>query len=189
MDAFEQVVKVILEGQGWWVRQGYKIELTKEEKACIGRHSSPRWEIDLLAYKPELDQVLAVECKSFLDSPGVAAKDFSDSDSVEKSRYKLFNEPKLREVVLGNLRTQLLAKGLALKSSEIKLAMAVGKCKSKEDREKLHKLFEGQKWELYDDLQIREWTKELSNRGYDDSIATIVAKIIARKPAPSTAAK
>ncbi len=32
MDAFEQIVKIVLEGQGWWVRQGYKVELTKEER-------------------------------------------------------------------------------------------------------------------------------------------------------------
>lgn len=84
MDAFEQIVKIVLEGQGWWVRQGYKVELTKEEKVVMGRYSSPRWEIDLLAYKPESDQILIVECKSFLDSFGVRASEFIDSEGPDQ---------------------------------------------------------------------------------------------------------
>ena len=27
-----------------------KVELTKEEKRLIGRHSSPRWELDIVGY-------------------------------------------------------------------------------------------------------------------------------------------
>jgi hypothetical protein len=45
MDAFEQVVSEILWMSGFWVRTSVKVELTKEEKRLIGRHSSPRWEL------------------------------------------------------------------------------------------------------------------------------------------------
>jgi hypothetical protein len=49
MDSFESLVASILEREGFWVRSNFKVDLTKEEKRTIGRPSSPRWEIDLLA--------------------------------------------------------------------------------------------------------------------------------------------
>jgi hypothetical protein len=75
MHGFESLVAEILETEGYWVRRGYKVELTKGEKRAIGRRSSPRWEIDLLAYDAAENTVLAVECKSYLDSPGVDLAD------------------------------------------------------------------------------------------------------------------
>ena len=49
MDAFEQLVCQILSIKGFWVRPSFKVELTKEEKLAIGRHSVPRWELDIVA--------------------------------------------------------------------------------------------------------------------------------------------
>ena len=42
MDAFEQLAADIFWNEGCWVRTGVKVELTKEEKVHIGRHSAPR---------------------------------------------------------------------------------------------------------------------------------------------------
>ena len=50
MDSFEQVVSEILWMDGYWVRTSVKVDLTKEEKVQIGRPSSPRWELDIVAY-------------------------------------------------------------------------------------------------------------------------------------------
>ncbi len=36
MDAFEQIVKIVLEGQGWWVRQGYKVKTDQRRKGSDG---------------------------------------------------------------------------------------------------------------------------------------------------------
>lgn len=189
MDAFEQIVKIVLEGQGWWVRQGYKVVLTKEEKVAMGRHSSPRWEVDLLAFQPKTDRILIVECKSFLDSVGVSARDFIDSEVPTKGRYKLFNEAKLREVVFGRLKSQLVEERLVLPSSSICLAMAVGKFKSPSDRKELREKFRTRGWELIDDLQLRQWALELSKRGYEDNVATIVAKLVAPERVAAKAPK
>jgi hypothetical protein len=52
MDSFEQVVAEILWREGYWVRTSVKVELTKEEKREIDLPSSPRWELDVVAYKP-----------------------------------------------------------------------------------------------------------------------------------------
>ena len=49
--------------------------MTKAQKREVGRPSTPRWEIDLVAYKAAKNELLAVECKSFLDSTGVIFRD------------------------------------------------------------------------------------------------------------------
>ena len=51
MDAFEQLAADIFWNEGNWVRTSVKVELTREEKIRIGKHSTPRWEIDLIAYR------------------------------------------------------------------------------------------------------------------------------------------
>jgi hypothetical protein len=65
VDAFESLVSMLLRRQGYWTAQSVKVGLTKAEKRLIGRHSSPRWEIDLVAYKGSTNALLAVECKSY----------------------------------------------------------------------------------------------------------------------------
>ena len=71
MDAFEQLVSEILWMEGLWVRTSVKVLITKDEKRLIGRPSSPRWEIDIVAYSGRDNLLYAVECKSYLDSRGV----------------------------------------------------------------------------------------------------------------------
>ncbi len=58
MDAFEQLVGNLLESEGYWVKQSVKVALTKEDKARIGRKSSPRWEIDVVAYHAAQNRLL-----------------------------------------------------------------------------------------------------------------------------------
>lgn len=60
MEAFEKLVGGLLERQGYWLRYGFKVELSKREKARIDRPSSPRWELDILAYKASSNQLLVV---------------------------------------------------------------------------------------------------------------------------------
>src|SRR5258708_36327349 len=96
MDAFEQVVGEILWREGYSVRTSVKVELTKEEKRAIDLPSSPRWELDVVAYKASENHMLVVECKSYLDSPGVKLHGFDGSNEKAASRFKLFNKPKLR---------------------------------------------------------------------------------------------
>ncbi|MFH1923025.1 MAG: hypothetical protein ABIP48_24440, partial [Planctomycetota bacterium] len=61
MDAFESVIASILDRQGFWTRTEVKVELTKQEKRDIGRPSSPRWEIDVVAYQPGTNELRVVE--------------------------------------------------------------------------------------------------------------------------------
>ena len=66
MDHFEGIIKTLLEQEGYWVRQSFKINLTKQEKRDTGKPSMPRPEIDLLAFKQSRNEILAIEVKSFL---------------------------------------------------------------------------------------------------------------------------
>jgi len=68
MDSFEQVVATILGRNGYWVRTSVKVALTPDEKREIGRPSAPRWELDVVAYSGSRNELLVVECKSYLDS-------------------------------------------------------------------------------------------------------------------------
>jgi hypothetical protein len=74
LDSFESIVKTIFENKGYWVKTSFKVDLTKEEKRLIGRPSSPRWELDVVAFKGGRNEILVIECKSYLDSPGVKAE-------------------------------------------------------------------------------------------------------------------
>lgn len=51
VDAFEELISEILWMEGYWVRTSFKVELTKAEKVLIDRRSSPRWELDVVAFQ------------------------------------------------------------------------------------------------------------------------------------------
>src|SRR4051812_12535218 len=90
MDSFEQVVGEILWREGYWVRTSVKVELSKEEKRAIDTPSSPRWELDVVAYRARDNHLKVVECKSYLDSPGVKFRGFDANNEREANRFKLF---------------------------------------------------------------------------------------------------
>lgn len=183
MDAFESIVAMLLEYENYWVRSAFKVELTKEEKRAIGRPSSPRWELDLVAYRGATNEVLVVECKSYLDSPGVMFKGFNGSDERHVQRYKLFNEEKLRQVVLDRLVAQMVETGLCSPSPIVHLCLAAGHIATEEDRKKLKAYFAQQQWQLFDEEWILERLAAISKSSYENDIATIVTKLVMRNPA------
>jgi hypothetical protein len=101
----------ILWMEGLWVRTSVKLKITKEEKRLIGRPSSPRWEIDVVAYSGRDNVLYAVECKSYLDSRGVRLCGFDGTDPRTAERYKLFCDNPLREAVFSRLKSQFAASG------------------------------------------------------------------------------
>lgn len=176
MNAFETVVATILEGEGFWVRTSYKVELSKEEKQQIGRATSPRWELDVVAYRPADNVLWVVECKSYLDSRGVAFKGL-DPETGGTSRYKLFNEPKTREVVLDRLNHQLTEAGSIASDPQIILCLAAGKIVAA-DEAKIRNLFEENDWKLLDRKWITDGLSKLAENGYENSVASITAKLL-----------
>lgn len=170
-----------MEKDGYWIRSSVKIELTPEEKKKIGRPTSPRWEIDLVAYKAKSNELLVVECKSFLDSSGVRASGFNGKGTSDEKRYKLFNDPVLRKTVLGRLVKQFVASGSCSPSPFVKLCLAAGKVSSESDRDNIKKRFECEGWEFFDNSWLRERLSAVSKSGYENDVASVVAKILLRE--------
>lgn len=138
MDAFETVVVSILQQQGYWTLASVKVELTKAEKIKIGRPSSPRWELDIVAYRGKGNEFLVIECKSYLDSLGVECGAFDGTNKEAEKRYKLFCEPTLRRIVLRRLERQLVSGGFCASKPKIRLCLAAGNVRKDEEWLKLH---------------------------------------------------
>ena len=177
MDAFESLISMLLRHQGYWTTPSFKVELTKEEKVRIGKASSPRWEIDLVAYKGATNEVLAVECKSFLDSRGVI---FRNGRFETEKQYKLFSYPTLRSVVLRRLAHQLRASGACPTLARPTLCLAIGKIANVTNRAELKQHFERGNWRLFDPEWVFEQLSKASEQGYENDVAFVVSKLLLR---------
>ena len=180
MDAFEQLVSEILWMEGYWVRTSVKVELTKEEKRAIGRPSTPRWELDIVAYSGRENLLRVIECKSYFDSRGVALNCFIDPRPEAASRYKLFNEPTLRHVVLNRLCEQFVASGACPERPNARLGLACGKITTERDRGAIRAHFERQNWDLLDEPWLRERLAHLATGSYENQVSAVVAKLLLR---------
>lgn len=180
MDYFESVIKTLLEGEGYWVRQSFKVNLTREEKRQVGKHSIPRPEIDLLAYKPSENRLLAFEAKSFLDSPGVRLSCLSENHEIPEGKYKLFTCENYRSIVFQRLRQDLIDCGMGDRTTEIVLGLAAGKVYQSKNAE-IQELFSRNGWLFWSPEDIRNKVIALAKRGYENEPAIITAKILMRQ--------
>ena len=180
MDAFEQVVSEILWDQGYWVQTSVKVNLTKEDKLAINRPSSPRWELDVVAYNGRGNILRVIECKSYLDSRGVAAADIIHPRPDAVSRYKLFTDTKLREVVFNRLSKQMAENGFCRTDPEIRLGLACGKVRTDKDRADLRTHFGAQGWDFLDEAWLDEKLSGLAKGDYENQVSSVVAKILRR---------
>lgn len=187
MDAFESLIATLLRREGYWVETSVKVELTKEEKHAIGRRSSPRWELDVVGYKARENKILAIECKSFLDSRGVVFNNGQFWSPGKKSAYKLFVEPRLREVVLNRLTRQLVERGSCAENVNVQLGLATGRIANGTDREALRAQFHREGWLLMDDAEIRRRLTDCVSCGYENDPVLVAAKVLLRGPGQRSA--
>ncbi len=179
MSVFEDIVSLFLQGKGYWVRQSVKVNISKEDKKYIGTFSMPRPEIDLVALSVRDNELLLVEAKSFLDSPGVRFSGVSGKDPKDAEHYKLFTKKKLREVVTRQLREEYLNRGLIKQDTKINYALAAGHIYWG-DEPKIVEYFSRQGWKLFTPKQIKEEISQLSQKGWEDNLVTMTAKLIRR---------
>jgi hypothetical protein len=180
MDSFEQVVAEILWREGYWVRTSMKVVLTKEEKREIGLPSSPRWELDVVGYKASENALLVVECKSYLDSPGVKFHAFDGSNQKAAKRFKLFNQPMVRNTVFNRLKQQLAELGFCSPDPSINLCLACGRIASEKDRQRIRAHFGERGWQLWDESWLRYRLRHMADGGYENQISAVVAKLLLR---------
>lgn len=179
MDAFEQLAADLFWNDGYWVRTGVKVELTREDKLAIGRHSSPRWEIDLVAYSASRNELLALECKSYLDSGGVHAAHFAPG-SKYAHRYKLFHDPVLRGTVLERLRSQFVERGLCAADVRVRLGLIHAHATS-HNAALLAGIFQANGWLLFGPEWVKDHLQRLSAGSYENNTAAVVAKLLLRQ--------
>ena len=183
MDSFEQVVSELLWNQGFWVWTSFKVKLTKEDKQAIELPTSPRWELDIVAYDASSNIVHVVECKSFFDNPGVGARWISDDIPASKAGLlKLFRNDNLRKVVFSRLKQQLVEEKRCRPNPKIRLALACGHTKAS-NRAELRKHFDAKGWDLYDEDWLRVELKKVAKSGYDNRVSAVVAKLAYREEA------
>ena len=179
MDYFEEISSKLLEEQGYWIRRSLKIDLSKEEKRDIGKHTIPRPEIDIVALDFRKNMVVAFEAKSFLDSPGVDYEELVKEHEVPEGRYKIFTCQNYREIVLRKLKEQLIAIGMANEKTQVSLGLIAGKVQKKKE-EAIRELFNQRGWVFWSPSDVREKVVKLTEMGYENHAAVITAKILLR---------
>ena len=180
MDAFEEIVASMLRKQGFWAQSGYKVEISKADKVALGKPSLPQPEIDIIAYSPKDNLLKWVECKSYLDSRGVTYSGLSGKDKRTATRYRAFTDSNYRKIVSKVLVKQLVTEGLTLPRPKVRYCLVAGRIATESDREKLHQHFKTNGWILYDERWLASRLDELSEIGYEDDVAVIVATLARR---------
>jgi hypothetical protein len=177
MDHFEAVVHTLLEAEGYWVRSSYRVALSKEQKRNTGKPSIPRPEIDLLALHVKRNEVLALEVKSYLDSPGVKLADLAKEHDTAEGRYKLFTSKKYRTIVLDCLKHQLLDVGAINERTNIRLGLAAGKVYQGRS-EPLRAHLDAAGCFFWSPEEIRSKVHTLAEGPYENNATTITAKVL-----------
>lgn len=179
MNAFEELVMIYLRHKGYWVIPSVKVDITKRDKREIGKPSMPRPEIDLVAYKAKGNTLFLIEAKSYLDSYGVGFEGVSGKDTEDAKRYKLFTEEVRREIVSKRLREDFINQGLINEETKINYGLAAGKTYS-DDEQKIQDYFSKKGWLFISPTELKKTIRALEERGWEDNIATITAKLILR---------
>ena len=178
-DSFEHIVRTLLEQDGYWVRQSFKVDLTTSEKALVGKPTMPRPEIDLLALDFQRNRVILVEVKSYLDSPGVSLADVKQIHEVPQGRYKLFTCKAYEQVVISRVHSMLVAEGMADANTTFRLGLVFGRIAGK-DAAAIASLARSRKWFFWSSRQVKRRLTAQSLRKYENDAAIISAKVLLR---------
>lgn len=183
MDAFEEIVVGLLKYRKphYWTWQSYKVNITKDEKKLIGKPSMPRPEIDILAYRPQNNELLWVECKSYLDSFGVAMLPSGKvGDSSTKREFELFANDNYRKIVSDRLLEQVITDGLCSTTPTLRYCLVAGHIYNDNSRQQIREQFQHEGWLFYDEIWIRDGLAEIAKMGYENDVAVIVAKLFGK---------
>ena len=123
--------------------------------------------------------VLALEAKSYLDSPGVKLADLQEEHEVPAGRYKLFTSERYRSIVLARLLQDLLALGMATSDTEVSLGLAAGKIYQGQSPA-IRGFMDQKGWLFWSPEDIKQKVTALAERGYENDPAIITAKILMR---------
>jgi len=183
MNAFEDVVKLFLEENNYWVRQSFKVTtITKEDKRNIGKHSLPTPEIDMIALNLDRNELLLVEAKSFLDSHGIYLEALQNN--TDRGAIEIFTNRVYRNIITTRTKEALISKNLINSSTQIKYALAAGHIhayKEWDEEKRIKNYFAQQGWILFSPSEIKNTIKRLADKGYVDNLIVVTTKIVNRE--------
>jgi len=180
MDAFEDIVALFLEEEGYWVRQSVKVvKITKADKRALNNYSMPTPEIDIVALDMKRNELVLVEVKSYLDSQGVDIDSLTGKYKKLAGRYRLFNSRKHREIVTERLQEDYLERGLIKKNTKINYGLAAGKIYTGEESD-ISDYFNKKGWYLFTPERIKVKIGELSKKRWEDNLITMTTKLVLR---------
>ena len=186
MDAFESLIAGILRADGYWVEPSVRIDLSAADKRSLNNYSMPRPELDIVAYRPATNDLLAIECKSYFDSGGVHVRDLKGGRNA--ARYKMFVDAALREMVLTRLVEQMQASGMVHGNPAPKLVLAYGHATTHNEA-LLREWFEQNGWFLLGPDTIKERVSAMADEPYDNQVASVVAKLFRTQSTPRGATR
>lgn len=126
MEAFEHVVKVYLEAQGYIVTSGVKfpVRCRIEKKSGRTEHQTHGYEVDIVAVRSR--SLLLGSVKSFFGSAGVRRQGFQgladESKRTHYPRYRMFNDRAIRKGILAGAHARY-----GFPPKQIQMALFVGK--------------------------------------------------------------
>jgi len=179
MDAFENIVAQLLIEDDFWVMTSVRVDLTKEEKKEINKPTTPRPEIDIIAFNLKNNTLFLIEVKSFFDSRGVVFSELQKKSDIQKGRYKLLTSDKYRNIISKRLFEDLNKKGLINTKTKISYGLIAGNVYQNKESE-IKEYFNSKKWLFWGPSEIKSKVIKLSSKGYENNPVTIASKIILR---------
>jgi hypothetical protein len=177
MNAFEEIVRPIFENDGYWCRSRHMVSLNKKQKTKIGKSTIPSIELDLIAYKPEINECLVIEVKSYLNSFGVMFKDLKINHEKIEGRYKIFTNKNYRNEIFQALKVELISKGMINRDTKMKAVLVAGKISGASEEE--FELFcKKSGFDFYGPLKINRHFLELQKLSYVNEPTIMLLKFI-----------
>ncbi|MCA1869391.1 hypothetical protein HW571_27625 [Agrobacterium genomosp. 3] len=110
-------------------------------------------------------------------SRGVQAKEVLGKGGRYKSRYKLFHNQDLQQVVKARLITQCIKRELCAENPIFELGLVCGKMFSEEGRTDLRQKFLERGWILWDEHDLRQRLQAQTD-SYANSTSVLVTKLL-----------
>lgn len=178
MNAFEDIIALYLEEEGYWVRQSVKLEnITKEDKKTLNNPTMPRPEIDIVALNVKRNELLLLQVKSFLHSQGLWFDVVASDKWANSKHYRLFNDEKFRKLISERIFEAYLNKGLINRITKINYGMAIGKIHTG-DESSFNRHFAQNGWLLITPDEIRNKVKTWADKGWEDNLVFTTAKLV-----------
>ncbi|MFC1994342.1 hypothetical protein ACFLVI_03660 [Chloroflexota bacterium] len=176
MEAFEHIVKVFLEYQGYAVATNVKFPVRrKTKKAAYDEYQTHGYEVDVVGAKSS--SLLLGSVKSFLGSKGVSRQGFIEvADASRKThfgQYNIFNEADIQNGIVKEA-----AKKYGYPLDQIELCLFVGRFNF-EDREIITNCLKGKGVRVYDlDTIMEGLLKAAEPNTYMDDPVVVTVKAL-----------